>query len=74
MKCYDPNALAASVQKARSDRLRVDVLHRVYACIPKVLVLIYEDDGNNDLVEQKRGKLFIDPIAIPDEDSHDKQE
>ena len=74
--------MAASVQKARNDRLSVDALCRDYDPILKVLkvlVLIYKNNGNNDLVKpsvkQKRGELLIDHIlAIPEEDSDDEQE
>ncbi len=43
----------------------------------KVVALILEDNGGNDLVETKRGKLFTDPVidlTTMDSDEEDEEE
>ncbi len=52
-KVYDADALARSVERAWNERLNPDVFGRVYDHLLKVLALILEDNGGNDLVETR---------------------
>jgi hypothetical protein len=61
-KVYDPDALARSVERAWNTRLNQGVFRRVFLRLLKVLVLIVDDNGGNDRVEARRGKLFSDPV------------
>jgi hypothetical protein len=61
-KTYDPESLARSVERAWDKRLNPIAFSRVADRLLKVLDLIVEDDGDNNLVESQRGKLFSDPV------------
>ena len=70
-RCHDADALARTVQKAWDERLRSTVFANVYKRLLRVLKLIIDDNGDNNMVESERGKLFSDPVlalpADPDE-------
>jgi hypothetical protein len=67
-KTYDPDSLARSVQRAWDKRLNPIAFGRVADRLLKVLDLIVRDNGDNNLVESERGKLFSDPIDTPVEE------
>ena len=62
LKRYEANALARSVERAWNHRLKPTVFQNVYGRLLQVFTLIVLDNGDNNLVESKRGKLFSDPL------------
>lgn len=71
---YHPDALAQSVQDAWNNYLSPDAFKNVHGRLRIVLHCIVEDNGGNNLVEQKRGKLFRDSvIEIPDDDDDEEK-
>ena len=62
-RCHH-DALAASVQQAWSSYLSSEAFHNVWRRLRVVLVCILENEGGNQLVESKRGKLFRDATII----------
>jgi hypothetical protein len=54
------------VEHAWNTRLKPEAFKKVYDRLYVVLALIIADNGGNNLVESKRGKLFRDPV-LPDE-------
>ena len=67
-KVYDQDALTRSFKRAWEQRLSADMFTRVYERLLKVLQLIVLDNGNNDMVEERRGKIFGDPIDMTQDD------
>lgn len=64
-KCHEANALASSVERAWSKRFADGkVFQSVSRRLRKVLDLIIDGNGGNDLVESQRGKLFRDPLDV----------
>lgn len=63
---YHADSLARTVERAWDTRLKPEAFKKVYDRLYLVLRLIIEDNGGNNLVESKRGKLFRDPV-LPDE-------
>jgi len=60
MKRTDVHALQNSVMSAWDTRPLDKVIGKVWTRMTKVLALIVEGDGGNDLVEKKRGKRWKD--------------
>jgi hypothetical protein len=48
--------------------LSADAFTRVYDHLLKVLQLIVLDNGNNNMVEERRGKIFGDPVDMTQDD------
>jgi hypothetical protein len=48
--------------------LSADVFTRDYDHLLKVLQLIVLDNGNNNMVEERRGKIFGDPVDMTQDD------
>jgi len=71
-KVYDAGALSRSVVKAWHERLKADTLERVYKRLVKVLKLIRLDNGNNNMVEARRGKLMSDPLTLTMEEEEEE--
>ena len=57
-------ALVVSVEEAWRNYLNQKAFSRVHARLRVVLRCILDDNGGNDRVEQKRGKLFRDCTLI----------
>lgn len=69
---YHPDALAQSVKDAWDNYLSPNAFKNVHGRLRIVLHCIVEDNGGNNIVEQKRGKLFRDSvIEIKDEDDNE---
>jgi hypothetical protein len=67
-KVYDQcqDALACSFERAWNQRLYADIFTQVYESLLKVLQLIVLDNGNNNMMEERRGKIFGDPVDMTD--------
>jgi hypothetical protein len=64
--------LAQSVKDAWDNYLSPNAFKNVHGRLRIVLHCIVEDNGGNNIVEQKRGKLFRDSvIEIKDEDDNE---
>jgi DNA-binding protein Fis len=69
---YHPDALAQSVKDAWDNYLSPNAFKNVHGRLRIVLHCIVEDNGGNNIVEQKRGNLFRDSvIEIKDEDDNE---
>ena len=64
-RCH-PDALAKSITDAWEHHLSLKAFENVFARLRVVLRCIVDDDGGNQLVESKRGKLFRD-ATIPND-------
>ena len=60
MKSYSVNALVNTVISTWRYRHLGPVIVKVFDCLEKVVILINEGEGGNDLVETKRGKKHAD--------------
>jgi hypothetical protein len=72
----EPSALVQSVNEAWDNYLNVESFKNVFARLKVVLQCIADDNGGNDKVEAKRGKLtqdatVLDLTGIVDENGHD---
>lgn len=65
-KVYDQDALARSFERAWNQQLYADIFTQVYESLLKVLQLIVLDNGNNNMMEERRGKIFGDPVDMTD--------
>ena len=74
-RCHH-DALAASVDEAWRSYLNSKSFHNVWRRLRVVLVCILDDEGGNQKVESKRGKLFRDAtiIDLTNEDDDDEFE
>ena len=74
------DALCRSIEDAWENHLLEDAFANVFSRLRVVLSLIVEDNGGNELVEKKRGKLFCDaslpllPQSEGDETEEDKED
>ena len=59
MRCCDVEALVRSVYETWEEGELNEVITKVFNRLKIVLVLIIEGDGGNELVETKRGKVFL---------------
>ena len=71
MRRCNHEALAQSVQDAWNFYLSEKAFKNVHGRLQVVMQCILEGDGGNDLVEEKRGKLFRDATII---DLHEEGE
>ena len=74
-RCHH-DALARSVDEAWRSHLNSKSFHNVWKQLRVVLVCIIDDEGGNQKVESKRGKLFRDAtiIDLTNEDDEDESE
>ena len=69
---YNPEALAKSVQDAWDNYLSPDAFQNVHGRLRVVLNCIVDDNGGNNLVEKKRGKLFRDSTILEIDNQDDE--
>ena len=72
-RCH-PDALARSVCDAWNNYLSPNAFENVFNRLRIVLTCIVDDNGGNDSVENKRGKLFRDATLVVDLDDDDENE
>ena len=72
-RCH-PDALAKSVMDAWSNYLFPDAFQNVHRRLRVMLTYIVDDNGGNELVEKKRGKLFRDATLVVDLDDDDEND
>ena len=75
-RCHH-DALAQSVEDAWASELSIRAFQNVWKRLRVVLRCILDDDGGNQLVEEKRGKLFraanIDPFLDENNKSNNSE-